>query len=100
MNMARTIMLNERRSRPRNGFNRFARIQAEASGPTRDCLIVNISEESVRLHSDIADTLGDFTLMLSDGRPRRSCRVKWRIGFEIGATFTDVQRAPLRASAA
>jgi hypothetical protein len=94
-------MPNERRSTGPNGFNRFARIQAEASGPTRDCLIVNISEESVRLHSDIAETLGDFTLMLSDaGRPRRSCRVKWRIGFEIGATFTDVQRAPLRASAA
>jgi hypothetical protein len=94
-------MFKERRSTPqRNGFNRYARIQSEASGPTRDCLIVNISEESVRLHSDIAETLGDFTLMLSDGRPRRSCRVKWRIGFEVGATFTDAQRAPLRASAA
>jgi hypothetical protein len=94
-------MLNERRSAGRDGFNRFARIQAESSGPTRDCLIVNLSEESVRLHSDIAETLGDFTLMFSDaGRPRRSCRVKWRIGFEVGATFTDLQRAPLRASAA
>lgn len=94
-------MFKERRSTPRSSFNRFARIQAEGAGSTRDCLIVNISEDTVRLHSDIAETLGDFTLMLSDpSSPRRSCRVKWRIGFEIGATFTDVRRSPLRASAA
>lgn len=94
-------MFKELRSTPRNSFNRFARIQAEGAGTTRDCLIVNISEESVRLHSDIAEQLTDFTLVLSDARrPRRSCRVKWRIGFEVGATFTDVQRSPLRASAA
>ena len=84
----------------RNNFNRFARIQAEGSGSTRDCLIVNISEESVRLHSDIAETLTDFTLMLSGAsRPRRACRVTWRIGFEVGASFTDVHRSSPRVSA-
>jgi hypothetical protein len=94
-------MFKERRSTPRNAFNRFARIQSDASGPTRDCLIVNMSEESVRLHSDIAEMLTEFTLVLSDSsRPRRTCRVQWRIGFEVGASFTDVQRSRPRASAA
>jgi len=87
-------------SSTRNTFNRFARIQMDGSGSTRDCLIVNISEGSVRLHSDIAEKLTDFTLMLSDSsRPRRSCRVEWRLGFEVGASFTDVRRSPLRVSA-
>ena len=79
-------------------FNRYARLQADANGPTRDCLIVQLSEDMVRLHSDIAETLGDFTLTVPEAtRPRRSCRVVWRIGYEVGAKFTDLERDTLRA---
>ena len=78
----------------RYAFNRYARIQAEAAGASRDCLIVNMSETGVRLHSEIAEIPSDFTLVIADAaRPRRSCRVVWRLGFEIGATFTDDERA-------
>ncbi len=88
-------MFKERRTSVRYSFNRYARIQAEVSGPTRDCLIVNMSADGVRLHSE-AELPDAFTLVITEAaRPRRSCRVVWRLGFEIGAKFTD--DAPARA---
>ena len=91
-------MFQERRQSPRLAFNRYGRIQVDANSPTRDCLVVNISDDGVRLHCDIAETLGDFTLIVDDAkRPRRSCRVIWRIGLEIGAAFTDVEHSSTRA---
>jgi PilZ domain-containing protein len=91
-------MFKERRHSPRLAFNRYGRIQVDANGPTRDCLIVNLSHDGVRLHCDVAETLGNFWLIVDDAkRPRRSCRVIWRIGLEIGAAFTDVVRAAPRA---
>ena len=96
----------ERRDSPRLAFNRYARLQFEGSGTTRDCLIVNMSDDGVRLHSEIADLPPEFTLVLSDPQPqRRSCKVVWRLGFEFGAKFTDadalaVRRRAMPASAA
>lgn len=90
-------MLNDRRKPTGFTFNRYARIQADTNGPTRDCLIVHLAEDMVRLHSDIAETLGEFTLTIPEAkRPRRSCRVVWRIGCELGARFTDAERGALR----
>jgi hypothetical protein len=85
-------MLQERRKAVRHRFNRYARIQAEMAGPSRDCLIVDMSDGGVRLHSETA--LPDaFTLVIAGAvRPRRSCRMVWRLGCEIGATFTDNAR--------
>jgi hypothetical protein len=85
-------MFKERRRSVRHNFNRYARIQAEMSGPSRDCLIVNMSEDGVRLHSE-TELPDAFTLVIADAaRPRRSCRVVWRLGFELGAKFTDNER--------
>jgi PilZ domain len=87
-------MFSERRRSPRHNFNRYGRIQVEMAGLSRDCLIVNMSDEGVRLHSEIGEIPTDFTLVVAGAaRPRRSCRVVWRLGFEIGATFTDVKAA-------
>jgi hypothetical protein len=94
-------MLKERRSSKRYNFNRYARIQVEMSGPSRDCLIVNLSEEGVRLHSETPELPNDFTLVIAGAEyPRRTCRVVWRLGFEIGAKFTDLDRLPARRPAA
>jgi hypothetical protein len=82
-------MFKDRRKSQRHNFNRYARIQAEMAGPSRDCLIVNLSEDGVRLHSE-AEFPDAFTLVIADApRSRRSCRVVWRLGCEIGAKFTD-----------
>jgi hypothetical protein len=89
----REPMFNDRRRSVRYSFNRYARIQAEMAGASRDCLIVNMSEDGVRLHSE-AEFPDAFTLVIAEAaRPRRSCRVVWRLGFEIGARFTDNERA-------
>jgi PilZ domain len=94
-------MFKERRKSERHTFNRYARIQVEMSGASRDCLIINMSEDGVRLHSEIAEIPGEFTLVIADAEhPRRSCRVVWRLGFEIGAKFTDLDRLPVRRPAA
>jgi PilZ domain len=86
-------MFSERRRSVRHSFNRHARIQTEVSGPSRDCLIVNMSDDGVRLHSE-AELPDAFTLVITDAtRPRRACRVVWRLGFETGARFTDDERA-------
>lgn len=99
-------MFKERRESPRLAFNRYARMQFEGSGSTRDCLIINISDEGVRLHSEIADMPAEFTLVMADAVPqRRLCKVIWRLGYEFGAKFADadrvaVPRRPAPASAA
>jgi propanediol dehydratase small subunit len=89
-------MFNERRRSVRSNFNRYARIQAEMAGASRDCLIVNMSQDGVRLHSE-GEFPDDFTLVITEAaRPRRSCRVVWRLGFEVGARFIDEE--PARAA--
>jgi propanediol dehydratase small subunit len=89
-------MFNERRRSVRSNFNRYARIQAEMAGASRDCLIVNMSQHGVRLHSE-GEFPDDFTLVITEAaRPRRSCRVVWRLGFEVGARFIDEE--PARAA--
>ncbi len=82
-------MLQERRKSVRYSFNRYARIQAETAGTTRDCLIVNLSDDGVRLHCEM-EIPDAFTLVMADAaRSRRACRVIWRLGLEVGAQFTD-----------
>jgi hypothetical protein len=91
-------MIKERRRSVRYSFNRYARIQAEMAGPSRDCLIVNMSETGVRLHAELPDVPPTFTLLINGvERPRRACRVVWRLGFELGAEFPDLEREPARA---
>jgi len=91
-------MFNERRRSVRYNFNRYARIQAEMAGASRDCLIINMSEDGVRLHCE-GEFPDDFTLVIAEAaRPRRSCRVVWRLGYEVGARFIDDE--PARVAAA
>ena len=93
-------MFKDRRNSERHRFNRFARIQGEAGGASGDCLIINMSETGVRLHAENFNVPDDFILVLSDGPySRRSGRVVWRLGFELGAEFTNRMVEP-RLSAA
>jgi hypothetical protein len=86
-------MFKDRRRSERFNFNRYARIQAEMAGASRDCLIVNMSEDGVRLHSE-GEFPDAFTLVIAEAtRPRRSCRVVWRLGLEVGARFIDDESA-------
>jgi hypothetical protein len=74
------------------GISRHAKIQLAGSSLPRDCRLTNISEGGVRLHVEGIDVPDRFVLLLSDDRGSarpRDCSVVWRLGYELGAEFTD-----------
>jgi hypothetical protein len=82
----------EARRAPRHTLNRFAKIMGGTGSLPRDCLIVDISDNGVRLHAEHGEVPDQFTILISGVEPgRRECRVIWRLGFEIGAAFNDVR---------
>jgi len=85
-------MLKQRPTPGPTNFNRHARIQFEGTGAGRDCLVTNLSDDGVRLYSEVPDVPAEFTLVMADAHPPRRCRLTWRLGFEFGAKFTDAGR--------
>lgn len=59
--------------------------------PLIDCEVMNISEGGARVVARAALTLpAHFVLFFSiDGSERRSCRVIWRDGDNVGVAFED-----------
>lgn len=58
----------------------------------RDCLVTDISEGGVRLHIEGLDVPEQFVLLISldEGKLElRYCRVIWKLGYEVGARFSD-----------
>lgn len=85
-------MLQERRRSQRSAISRYAKIQVASGALPRDCLVTNISEGGVRLHVEGFTVPDGFMLFMNDGsgaRPR-GCKVVWRLGYELGAKFTDM----------
>jgi hypothetical protein len=83
----------ERRRSERHSIDRFARIQGGVGSLPRECLIVDISDHGIRLHAENIDVPDQFLVTITGlNQDRRECRVIWRLGFEIGAEFTDDPR--------
>ena len=83
-------MSKERRRAERRKVNRLAKVQAHTGSLARDCLLVDISDAGVRLHAEAVEIPDEFVLLLSESESQnRVCQVVWRLGFEIGAKFTD-----------
>lgn len=80
-------MFVNRRTSERRVCRSFAKIQFGASLP-RDCTITDISSGGVKVISENLDVPPEFTIIMSEGRPRQ-CRLAWRIGYEFGAQFLD-----------
>lgn len=89
----RRDMVEDKRRTHRYHVSGIAKIQCGAGALPRDCLVTDISDGGVRLHAERIEIPDEFVLLLTgrDGG-RRECRVVWRLGFEIGAEFTDVPR--------
>jgi len=84
-------MLKDRRSADRYTINGIARIDWGPS-TTCECLLVNISDEGVRIHVERDDVPNEFGLYISGKTTiRLPCRVAWRLGYEIGAQFAETQ---------
>jgi PilZ domain len=88
-------MFSDRRQSKRRTISRLAKIQVVDGAFPRDCLLTNISDGGVRLHVEGIDVPDRFVLLLSDdsgsAKPR-DCNVVWRLGYELGAEFTDAGR--------
>ena len=84
----RIDMLVNRRSSERTLCRRLARIQFGTGSLLRDCTITDISAGGVKVIAEQVDIPTEFTIILSEGRPRQ-CRLAWRIGYEFGAQFVD-----------
>ncbi len=80
----------ERRRAERRRVDRLAKVQAHVGALPRDCLLVDISDAGVRLHADAIEIPDEFVLLVSgEESENRTCKVVWRLGFEIGAKFID-----------
>jgi len=84
--------MRDRRQAERYSIDRFAKLQGAGSLP-RDCMIVDISDSGIRLHAENVEVPEEFSITITGlQQGRRECRVVWRLGFEVGAEFTDVRR--------
>jgi hypothetical protein len=81
-------MLTNRRKSERLQCRRLARIQFGTGSLPRDCTVTDISDGGVKVIAEYLDIPPEFTIILSEGRPRQ-CRLAWRIGCELGAQFVD-----------
>ena len=81
------MLVNRRRSE-RRLCRRAAKIQFGTGSLPRDCTITDISDGGVKVIAEYLDIPTEFTIILSEGRPRQ-CRMAWRIGCELGAQFVD-----------
>jgi hypothetical protein len=86
--MRRIDMLVNRRRSERRLCRSLARIQFGTGSLPRDCTVTDISDGGVKVIAEYVDVPPEFTIILSEGRPRQ-CRLAWRIGCEFGAQFVD-----------
>jgi hypothetical protein len=82
------VMLVNRRRSERRMCRRVAKIQFGTGSLPRDCMITDVSDGGVKVIAEYLDVPPEFTIILSEGRPRQ-CRLAWRIGCELGAQFVD-----------
>jgi hypothetical protein len=82
------VMLVNRRKSERRMCRRVAKIQFGTGSLPRDCMITDVSDGGVKVIAEYLDVPPEFTIILSEGRPRQ-CRLAWRIGCELGAQFVD-----------
>ncbi len=81
-------MLVNRRKSERRVCRSFAKIQFGTGSLPRDCTVTDVSAGGVKVIAEHLDVPAEFTIILSEGRPRQ-CRLAWRIGHEFGAQFVD-----------
>jgi len=81
-------MFVNRRKSERRECRSVAKIQLGTGSLPRDCTITDISAGGVKVIAEYPEIPPEFTLILSTGLPRQ-CRLRWRIGYELGAEFVN-----------
>ena len=81
-------MLANRRKAERRVCSRLAKIHFGAGSLPRDCTITDISDGGVKVVAEFLEVPPQFTIIFAPDYSRQ-CRLRWRIGCEFGAEFTD-----------
>jgi hypothetical protein len=88
-------MVKDKRKLPRRAVSLRVKIEIGDGALVRDCLVTDISNVGVRLYVEGVEVPDTFVLLLGEPdasiRPR-ACQVIWRLGYELGAKFTDTPR--------
>src|SRR5262245_20457618 len=79
----------ERRRTERLAMRGLAKVRTSSGGLPRDCWVTDVSDGGVRLFAEGFEIPDQFTLVFADTCRPRECRVVWRLGYELGAEFTD-----------
>ncbi len=84
-------MLYDRRKIERHSINRIARLEW-SHFTTCECQLVDISDRGARVYVERSDVPDEFVLTSFDAdNSRVMCRVIWRLGYEIGTEFLQIQ---------
>src|SRR5262249_29570568 len=80
----------ERRKTERLAMRGLAKVRTSSGALPRDCWVTDISDGGARLLAEGVEIPDQFTLVFADASCRpRECRVVWRLGYELGAEFSD-----------
>jgi hypothetical protein len=82
----------ERRQTPRDGLARVAKIQLGTGTPPLYCVVTDISDGGVRVHSNGFHVPDEFVLLLDGDGPFQNgtYRVVWRRDDDVGAKLVRV----------
>jgi len=81
-------MLANRRRSERRVCSRLAKIHFGAGSLPRDCTVTDISDGGVKVVAEFLEVPPQFTIIFAPDYSRQ-CKLRWRIGCEFGAEFTD-----------
>ena len=84
----------KRRKNQRKRLNYPGKIDIGDGSPPHTCVIADVSESGAKLVADMASEVpNEFALVLAEGPTmRRSCRVIWRAGRQLGVEFRGARR--------
>jgi hypothetical protein len=66
---------------------RKAFVFLDARAPLLDCDVINISDAGARIACELMLPTRFLLFFTADGLDRRSCRIVWRDGLEVGVVF-------------
>jgi hypothetical protein len=88
---------NENRQSPRRRLINLTKMRTEPSAPLRDCLVLDMSDEGVRLYVGGLSVPDEFVLLLGEEVVREcTYHVVWRRDREIGAKLVATPSASSR----
>jgi hypothetical protein len=84
----------DNRQSPRRRLVNMTKLRTAPDAPLRDCLIVDMSDDGVRLYVGGLNVPDQFALLIGDGAKESRYQVVWRRDREIGAKLIGPASPP------